>query len=141
MSDFTSEIKTIPHNEDKVFDMLSDLSNLERVRDRIPQDKIRDFTFDRDTCSLAIDPVGSIQFKIIEREPNKTIKFSTTNSPVQLTMWVQLKQVAERDTKMKMTVRADLNPFIKPMVSKPLQEAIDRISELIAQLPYDADKI
>jgi hypothetical protein len=38
---------------------------------------------------------------------------------------------------MKMTVRAELNPFIKPMVSKPLQEAIDKISEAIARLPYE----
>ncbi|MDR2147546.1 MAG: SRPBCC family protein [Tannerella sp.] len=138
MSDFTSEIKTIPHNDEKVFAMLSDLSNLERVRDRIPQDKIKNFTFDRDTCSVSVDPVGSIQFKIVEREPNKTIKFETTRSPVPLTMWIQLKQVAEQDTKMKMTIRAELNPFIKPMVSKPLQDALDRISDLIARLPFES---
>ena len=136
MTDFISEVKTIPHNDDKIFAMLSDMSNLERVKDRIPQDKIKDFTFDTDTCSFTVDPVGSIQFQIIEREPNKTIKFSTTNSPVPLHMWIQLKQVAENDTKLKMTVRADLNPFIKPMVSKPLQDAVEKISEIIAQLPY-----
>ena len=137
MTDFTSGVKTIPHNDDKVFAMLSDMSNLERVKDRIPQDKIKDFTFDTDTCSFTVDPVGSIQFQIIEREPNKTIKFSTTNSPVPLLMWIQLKQVDESDTKLKMTVRADLNPFIKPMVSKPLQDAIEKISEIIANLPYE----
>ena len=137
MADFTSEAKTIPYNDDKIFEMLSDMSNLERVKDRIPQDKIKDFTFDTDTCSFTVDPVGSIKFEIIEREPNKTIKFSTTNSPVPLLMWIQLKQVAENDTKMKMTVRADLNPFIKPMISKPLQDAIDKISEIIAHLPYE----
>ena len=137
MADFISEVKTIPHNDDKIFEMLSDLSNLERVKDRIPQDKIKDFSFDTDTCSFTVDPVGSIQFRIIEREPNKTIKFSTTNSPVPLLMWIQLKQVAENDTKLKMTVRADLNPFIKPMVSKPLQDAVEKISEIIARLPYE----
>lgn len=137
MADFISEVKTIPHNDDTIFTMLSDMSNLERVKDRIPQDKIKDFAFDTDTCSFTVDPVGSVMFQIVEREPNKTIKFSTTNSPVPLQMWIQLKQVAENDTKMKMTVRADLNPFIKPMVSKPLQEAIDKISEIIARLPYE----
>ena len=137
MADFISEVRTIPHNDDKIFAMLSDMSNLERVKDRIPQDKLKDFTFDTDTCSFTVDPVGSIQFRIIEREPNKTIKFSTTNSPVPLLMWIQLKQIADNDTKLKMTVRADLNPFIKPMVSKPLQEAVDKISEIIAQLPYE----
>ena len=137
MADFISEVKTIPHNDDKIFAMLSDMSNLERIKDRIPQDKIKDFTFDTDTCSFTVDPVGSIMFQIVEREPNKTIKLSTTNSPVPLLMWIQLKQVAENDTKMKMTVRAELNPFIKPMVSKPLQDAVDKISEIIVHLPYE----
>ena len=137
MAEFTSEVKTIPHNDDTIYAMLSDLSNLERVKDRIPQDKIKDFTFDTDSCSLTVEPVGSIRFEIIEREPNKTIKFSTTNSPIPVMMWIQLKQVAENDTKMKMTVRAELNPFIKPMVSKPLQDAIDKISEMIAHLPFE----
>ena len=137
MADFTSEVKTIQHNDDKIFAMLSDMSNLERVKDRIPQDKIKDFSFDTDSCSFTVEPVGSIRFEIIEREPNKTIKFSTTNSPIPVMMWIQLKQVAENDTKMKMTVRAELNPFIKPMLSKPLQEAIDKISEIVAHLPFE----
>jgi hypothetical protein len=137
MADFTSKVKTIPYNDDKIFVMLSDMSNLDRVRERIPQDKIKDFTFDRDTCSFTVDPVGSVMFQIIEREPYKTIKFSTTNSPIPLLMWIQLKQVAENETKMKLTVRAELNPFIKPMVSGPLQEAIDKISEIVAHLPYE----
>ncbi|MDR1722508.1 MAG: SRPBCC family protein [Tannerella sp.] len=137
MADFTSEIKQIPHGDEAVYRMLSDLSNLERVRDRIPADKISDFAFDTDTCSFSIQPVGRIEFKIIEREPNKTIKFQTTNSPVPLTMWIQLKQAATDDTRMKMTVRADLNPFIRGMVAKPLQEAINRISDVLADLPYE----
>lgn len=137
MADFTSEVKTILHNDDKIFEMLSDMSNLERIKDRIPQDKIKDFTFDRDTCSFTVDPVGSVMFQIVEREPNKTIKFSTTNSPIPLLMWIQLKQVSEKETKLKMTVRAELSPFLKPMVSKPLQDAIDKISEIVARLPYE----
>ena len=128
MTEFVSEIKTIPYNEDRVYAMLSDLSNLERVKDRIPQDKVKDFEFDSDSCSFAVDPVGKIRFEIVEREPN--------NSPVPLFLWIQLKQVAEADTRLKMTIRADLNPFIKPMVSKPLQDALDKISTLIASLPY-----
>ena len=122
MTEFVSEIKTIPYNEDRVYAMLSDLSNLERVKDRIPQDKIKDFEFDSDSCSFAVDPVGKITFQIVEREP--------------LFLWIQLKQVEEADTRLKMTIRADLNPFIKPMVSKPLQDALDKISTVIASLPY-----
>ena len=136
MTEFVSEVKAIPYNEDRIFNLLSDLSNLEKVRDRIPQDKIQEFEFDKDSCSIAVAPVGKITFQIVEREPNKTIKFATTNSPVPLFLWIQLKQVEENDTCMKLTVRAELNPLIKPMVSKPLQEAIDKISTVLASLPY-----
>lgn len=136
MTEFVSGVKQIPYNEEDVFIMLSDLSNLERLKERIPQDKLKDFEFDSDSCSFAVDPVGKITFQIVEREPNKTIKFATTNSPVPLFLWIQLKQVAENDTRLKLTARAELNAFIKPMVSKPLQNALDKMSEVIAQIPY-----
>ncbi len=136
MTEFVSDIKSIPYNDDRIFQMLSDLSNLEKVKDKIPQDKVKEFTFDTDSCSFAVDSVGTITFQIVDREPNKTIKFTTTNSPVPLHMWIQLKQVADNNTRMKLTVRADLNPFIKPMVSKPLEDAVEKISTVLASLPY-----
>lgn len=136
MTEFVSEVKAIPQSGERIFAMLSDLSNLERIKDRIPQDKVKNFEFDSDSCSFAVDPVGKINFQIVEREPNKTIKFATTNSPVPLFLWIQLKEIAKNDTRMKITARAELNPFLKPMVSKPLQDAVDKISEVLASLPY-----
>ena len=133
---FVSEIKRIPHKAEHIYGMLSDLSNLERVKDRIPAGKVKDFTFDSDSCSVSVDPVGKICFQIVEREPNQLIKFATTNSPIPLHLWIQLKEVAEADTCMKLTVRAELNPFIKQMVAKPLQEAIDKMAEVLTVLPY-----
>ena len=133
---FVSEIKRIPHKAEHIYGMLSDLSNLERVKDRIPAGKVKDFTFDSDSCSVSVDPVGKICFQIVEREPNQLIKFATTNSPIPLHLWIQLKEVAEADTCMKLTVGAELNPFIKQMVAKPLQEAIDKMPEVLTVLPY-----
>lgn len=136
MTEFVSEIKQIPQNDERIYAMLSDLSNLERIKDRIPRDKIKDFEFDSDSCSFSVSPVGKITFQIVDREPCKTIKFQTTNSPVPLFLWIQLKQVQEMDTRMRLTVRAELNSFLKPMVSKPLQDALDKISTVLASLPY-----
>lgn len=136
MTEFVSQIKQIPQNDERIYAMLSDLSNLERIKDRIPQDKIKDFEFDSDSCSFSVSPVGKITFQIVDREPCKTIKFQTTNSPVPLFLWIQLKQVQEMDTRMRLTVRAELNSFLKPMVSKPLQDALDKISTVLASLPY-----
>lgn len=137
MTEFVSETKQIPYNEELVFGVLSDLSHLERVKERIPQDKVKEFTFDSDSCTVSVDPVGKVTFQIVEREPFKTIKFATTNSPVPLQLWIQLVQKQENDTRMRITVRADLNPFLKPMVQKPLENALCKMADMVAQLPYD----
>ena len=136
MTEFVSEVKTISYSETDIFNMLSDLSNLENMKDKIPQEKISDFSFDKDSCSFSINPVGKIKFSIIEREPSKTIKFKADESPIDVTLWIQLKQVEENDTKMKLTIKAELNPFIKPMVSKPIQEGINKIADVLAAIPY-----
>lgn len=137
MAEFVSETKTIPYNDVDIYPILSDLRKLDLVKDRIPEDKIKEFSYDQDSCTVSVDPIGKVKFVIVEREPNSTIKFEAEQVPFGLNLWIQLKQVGDNDTKMKITVKADLNPFLKPMVSKPLQQALDKIAEMIASLPYD----
>ncbi|MFV0417542.1 MAG: SRPBCC family protein [Dysgonomonas sp.] len=136
MAEFVSDVKTIPYSDADVYIVLSDLNNLELAKERIPQDKIKDFSFDRDSCTVTVDPVGKIKFVVVEREPNKTIKFQAEQLPFGVNMWIQLKSVSDAETKMKITVKAELNAFIAPMVSKPLQSGIEKVAELLAQLPY-----
>ncbi len=137
MADFTSEVKLVPHASETMFLVLSDLSKLEAVRDRIPEDKISNFSFDRDYCSFSINPVGKVKFVVVEREPNKTVKFVAEQTPFPITLWIQLKEKDEQNTYLKLTVRAEVNAFLKPLVSKPLQEAMDKIADVLCSIPYD----
>ena len=137
MTEFISDIKTIPYGNRIVYETLADLNNLEKMKDRIPTDKIKDFAFDSDSCSFSVQPVGKVRFSIVDREPLKTIKMSADQSPVEVTMWIQLKETGERETEMKLTVKADLNPFIKPMISQPLQDGINQIANILANIPYE----
>jgi hypothetical protein len=137
MTDFTSEIKTIPYSEAKIYEVLSDLNNLEKIKDRIPQDKVKDFSFDADSCSFSVNPVGKVRFHIVEKEPFKTIKFAADQVPIEVNMWVQLKEVEPGVTKMKLTLKAGLNPFLKPMLSKPLQDGLNKAADTLAAIPYN----
>ncbi|MFA6862318.1 MAG: SRPBCC family protein, partial [Dysgonamonadaceae bacterium] len=128
MTEYISEIKKIPHPDNLVFNILSDLGKLELLKDRLPEDKISDFMCDENSCSFSIDPVGRVSFVIEDREPNKTIKFKSKGLPFVIEAWIQLVSKSEDDTRMKLTLRADLNPFIKPMVNKPMKEGVDKIS-------------
>jgi len=136
MTDFTSSIQKIPYSSEKVFVKLSDFNNLESLKNKLPDDKIRDLSFDTDNISFNVDPVGTVSFKIIERNPNDTIKLESVKSPIKLTGWIQLKEVAEDDTRLKLTLRADIPFMFKSMVSKPLQDGIQKVAEILASVKY-----
>ncbi len=136
MTDFTSSIQKIPYSSEKVFVKLSDFNNLESLRNKLPDDKIRDLSFDADNISFNVDPVGTVSFKIIERNPNDTIKLESVKSPIKLTGWIQLKEVAEDDTRLKLTLRADIPFMFKSMVSKPLEDGIQKVAEILASIKY-----
>ena len=137
MTEFVSEIKTIPYGDRIIYETLTDLNNLERLRDRIPSDKIEDFSFDADSCSFSVQPVGKVRLSIVDREPQKTIKLKADLSTMDVNMWIQLKEAGEQETKMRLTIKADLNPFLKPMLSKPLQQGINQIADILASIPYE----
>ena len=135
-SKFESSVKQIPYPQQAVYDNISDLRNLEKVRDRVPEDKVSDFTFDEDTVGLNVQPVGELKLRICDREEPKCLKFETVQSPVPFNVWIQVLPVDEQNSKMKVMVKAELNPFIKSMVEKPLQEAVEKIADALALVQY-----
>ena len=135
-SKFESSVKFVPYSQQAVYDNISDLRNLEKVRDRVPEDKISDFSFDEDTVSLNLPPVGEIKLRVVDREEPKCVKFEAVQSPVPFNVWVQVLPVDEQNAKMKVTVGAELNPFIKSMVEKPLQDGVEKIADALAQVKY-----
>ena len=131
-----SSIRQIAAPQQAVYDMMSDLSNIEKVKDKIPEDKVKDLTFDADSISIST-PMGSVKLVVVGREEPKEIKFESQESPLPFNFWIQILPVADTTSKMKITAEADLNPFIKPLVQKPLQDGVEQIADGLAQIQYN----
>ena len=136
MAKFESSIKQVPYAQEAVYRNLSDLSNLEKVRDRVPEDKVQDFTFDKDTVSVSVPPVGKISIRICDREEPKCVKFESVDSPMPFHLWIQVLPVTETTSKMKVTVDADIPFMLKGMVAGPLQDAVEKIADALAIIDY-----
>lgn len=93
-------------------------------------------SFDTDTLSFNVDPVGQLTLRIIEREPSKCIKFETTNSPLPFNMWIQLVAASEEECKLKVTIGLGINPFMKAMVQKPLNEGLEKMADMLSMIQY-----
>lgn len=136
MADYTSNIEKIPYNAEKIFSKLSDFTFLKEFESYIPEDKISDLKYDSDTCSFKNSKTGEIKLKIIEKDPFKTIKIATEKSILPFTFWIQLKEIAEDDTRIKLTVRADIPFMFKGMIQKPLKEGLIKLGEALSKIPY-----
>ena len=117
------------------------MNNLESVRQRLDavkdklDGKLEDMTFDQDSITLKVQGI-SLTLRIIEREPMKCIKFEGDKSPVPMNLWIQMLPVSDEQSKMRVTIRAEVNMFMKAMVSKPLQEGVEKLAEMLSAIPY-----
>ena len=137
MIEFSSDVKTIYHTDRDIFRVLSDLRNLNLVKDFIPEDKIKDFIFDKDSVSFRVDNIGSVTFLVIERQAESLIRFKSVKLPFDVFLEIQLHLKSEEETVLTMKVESALSPLMKGVGEKPLREAVDRISDALTQLPYD----
>ena len=128
MSRFESSVKQVPYRQQSVFDMLSDLSNAERVKHLVNDDQLQNMSFDNDHISVNVPPIGKIALRIVEREDPKCVKYQSVDSPLPFNLWVQMLPVTDTTSKLKVTIDAELNFLMKGIVSKPLQEGLEKLA-------------
>lgn len=136
MTKIESTIREIAYPQQAVYNMLSNLSNIQKVQDKIPHEQVKDLTFTADSISISTQ-MGAVKMVIVNREEPKEIKFETQESPIPFNFWIQILSVSETSSKMKLTIKADLNPFIAGMVKKPLQEGIEKIADALQLIHYE----
>ncbi|MFW5756456.1 MAG: hypothetical protein ACOCWK_07615 [Tangfeifania sp.] len=146
MEKYISDVKLIDHNQQIVFEHLANFENLaeylnsgliEKITKQVPQVKITDFKSDRDSCKFNITGMGVAKIQIVNREPFKTIKVESSGGlPLNFTFWVQLLPVTPQQTKMRLTLHADMNMMIKMMAGNRLQDGVNQLAETLSNLPY-----
>ena len=153
LSKFESEVKYVSLSQEEAYARLSDLNNLavlqenfsrpevrEQIAAQVPadqMDKLQEYadalTFDTDTVYIA-SPMGQATLRIVERDEPKCLKFASEGAPVQLYLWIQLLPLSPAQSKLKVTVGAEVNFFMKGLVAKPLQQAADGLANMLAAL-------
>ena len=154
MAKYESKIKQINAPVANVYAMLSNLENLrpmlenvrnsEVVREKIREagqdpaqlDRLKDVTLTPDRISFPAPMVGEVALAVVEREENKCIKFQTEQSPVEANLWIQVLPVTETTSKMRLTLKADLNPMVKMMIGSKLESGLVHFADILAIMPY-----
>lgn len=136
-SKYESKITSAPCSAAQIYRVLSNMENLERVREFIPQDKVQEMEVSADRVRLKVDGLAQkITIAIVDRIENDTVKFGAEGIPMDANFWIQLKEVSPVDTRIRLTVKADIPFMFKMMIDKKLQQGLDQAAEMLAQFPY-----
>lgn len=159
MTEYKSEVKTICSPQTSVYNRLSDLSHMQVIQEHLDDEnakqrileqagkeitseqldqvieKLRGLQFTADSVSSS-SPMGDLTLRIVEREEPKTVKFELEGAPLQANMWIQLLPTAEGNCAMRITVKADINFFLRQMLGNKLQKGVDGLATLLSRIPY-----
>lgn len=128
MEKYESKQQQIRRSAEQIYTVLSSFNNFTSMI----QDKVEEWSADDDVCSFKVKGL-TLRLRMVEREPFKTIKIQgDEGTPVDFTFWLQLKEVAPYDTRMRIVVHAELNMMMRMMIGKKLQEAVDKMAEAVA---------
>ena len=155
MQKFESEIKQLSAPQVRVYEKFSDLRNLQALRERLNDPLVQEkmqaalsdeqvaeakkqletLTFDADNVTIQ-SPVGQVTLTVVEREEPKLIKFESAGSPVPVNLWIQIMHSGE-GSKLKVTIGAEVNMFMRAMVAKPLKKAADGLANMLSAVAID----
>ena len=140
-SQYESGIREIPYSQQRVYDKLSDLSFMQQYQEhmsKIPADtmSVENLQFTADGFTCHIPPVGDVDLHIVERDEPKCIKFEATQSPIPLTFWIQILPTSEESSIIKLTLRTELNFFLKGILHKPITNGMEKLADTLATMPY-----
>ena len=130
MTEFESKIVAINRKSEDVYRVLSDFRLFTPF---IPTDKLEGWKAEEDSCSFIVNGIGQTGLKIVEKEPFKTVKITGDGKlPFEFFLWIQLNEVEPNDTRMKLTLKAELNMMLQMMLEKKIEEGIYTMAEGIA---------
>lgn len=144
-----SDIQKIDSAIADVYAFLSDFSKIGKmiemarqmgVGQQVPaslSDKIEDVRTTTDTCVFLVKNVGEMGLKIVERQEPTLIKMEGDGRvPFEIHLWIQLLNNGPYDTRMRITLEADMNMMLKMMLKGKLEKGINQLAEGLAKIPY-----
>ena len=141
MAVFKSSVKNVPADRATVYSRLNNPESFKGLAANVPDNlkqQVGNIRIDGDTITIAAKPVGDVSFRIAKGVENERVHLETVSSPLPLGIDVCLADSAvPGSTSAHVEIRIDLNPILKPMLSKPMQEAAEKFAESVALIPYE----
>ena len=128
MQEYTSKQVQIRRPVGMIYGLLSDFTNFTSIL----ADKVEGWQATPDSCTFRAKGMN-VGLRIVERDENKLVKIEGEDgTPFEFMLWIQLKEMAPADTRLRLVLHIKLNMMMKMMIGGKLQSGIDQIADQIA---------
>ena len=131
MEKFVSRVTSSPLPAQFLYTHLSSLQGLSQLVN-IPE--VENVQATDDTCTFTAKGM-SVGLQVVERVPYSTLKYQAMPaSPFPFTFWVQLKEVSANDTRLRLTLHAQIPLMLRLMLKGKIQKGLDEMAERLANM-------
>lgn len=129
MEKYESKQQQILRPVSQIYPFISDFSLLTPA----VADKVEEWQATSDTCSFKVKGF-TVKLKMVEKAENRHVKIMSDEGglPVDFAFWIQLHEVSEQDTRIRLVLHADLNMMMRMMIGGKLQKGLDTAVEGLA---------
>ena len=123
MQEYISKQQQILRPASQIFPLISDFSLLTPA----VADKVEDWHATAERCSFKFKGF-TVALRIDEKVENKHIKITGDDGgvPIDFMLWIQLHQVSDYDTRIRLVLHAELNMMMRMMVGNKIQKGLDQ---------------
>lgn len=126
MQEYISKQQQIFRSAAEIFPLISNFSLLTPA----VADKVEEWQATEDSCSFKVKGF-TVGLRIVEKEQGRFVKITGDGGsvPIDFLFWIQLHEVTERDTRIRLVLHAELNMMMRMMVGNKLQQGLDQAVE------------
>ncbi|MBE6175051.1 MAG: polyketide cyclase [Rikenellaceae bacterium] len=129
MQEYISKQQQIHHSAARIFPLISNFSLLTPA----VADKVEEWQATEDSCSFKFKGF-TVALRMVDKVENKHVKISGDGGsvPMDFSFWIQLHEVSECDTRIRLVLHAELNMMMRMMIGGKLQKGLDQAVEGLA---------
>ncbi len=131
MTTYQSKTTTIHRPQTEVYSKISDLKNLEQLREKLPAEYSADLQCDTDYLKFKIPQIGNATLRVVERREDRVL-MRIEDIPFKADIAIIINAQPTSQTDMRLQLDADIPFFLKPIVSNRLEEGMDKIADILA---------
>ena len=137
MQEYISKQQQIFRSAAQIFPLISNFTLLTPA----VADKVEEWQADEERCSFKFKGF-TVALRFDEKIENKHVKITGDGGtvPMDFSFWIQLHEVNESDTRIRLVLHAELNMMMRMMIGGKIKDGLDKAVEGLAmafnQMPY-----